>query len=539
MLKTTKNTLVAPKYLSKQNVILCIVSCLLICLGLLARLHNIEFGLSAPSYYADEPEFTEFAINYAFNLKSIINNGDTYKLIPVSFVYGTAPTYILTVVTIVLSKVNSLVGNQIDRTYIYIGLRIFTTLLSLGIAILTGIIAYKLTPLQKSHQGNTQNKYIGLIALSLGVFNWKLIVMGHYVNADIFLTLFLWLSFLFMWMYTQKQKNSFVLIAGVFFGLAFGTKVTALISIPAYIYIFLKNRKVYDLYAFVLSALGSFMVTNPFSIIFNDKFVLRVLDMVTKEGGLVFDSVDTNPVKYLVALSTLVTLPILLLAIPSALTCISQKKDKTFHIFLLSNLLIYVVFFSIQARIADRWLLPIIPIIMIYASYTIYYLIQKGLLFKLALILLLSLYACYTLSATYQFTKETPRSAAYQWIKQNLPPSTVKLYYTEEGLDPLTKIPSMKVTRMGVYESEGGQLILPDNPYLYDYIIIADKPMTYFKKNEVKVKYPYYVQRWQSFENSVQDSGDFVLVKAFTTSKANLIPLTNMYVYQRVNLVCK
>ena len=77
---------------------------IILTIGVFFRIYYINFGLPQ-SFYADEPEIAEPAIKYTYEIRSIIKNNDYYKLIPVSFVYGTFPTYSYTAAVMVFSKI--------------------------------------------------------------------------------------------------------------------------------------------------------------------------------------------------------------------------------------------------------------------------------------------------------------------------------------------------------------------------------------------------------------------------------------------------
>src|SRR5690242_16080416 len=94
------------------------LAAVLLILGIAFRLYHIEFGLPQ-SFYADEPEITEPAINYTYEIRNIINHNDYYKLVPISFVYGTLPVYIMTVSLMVFSKSLNLLHIPFDKTTIF------------------------------------------------------------------------------------------------------------------------------------------------------------------------------------------------------------------------------------------------------------------------------------------------------------------------------------------------------------------------------------------------------------------------------------
>lgn len=503
-----------------------VIGAVLLILGIAFRLYHIEFGLPQ-SFYADEPEIAEPAIYYTYEIRNIINNNDYYKLIPISFVYGTLPVYTMTLALMIFSKGLNLLHLTFDKTTIFIFLRVVTTILSTGVILAT-------TALAKKHLENTKTI---LLVLFLVALNWKFIVLSHYVNADIILTLMLLLSFYMFWLYDKNQTNKNLFLAGIFFGLAVGTKVTALISLPLFLYLIWKKRDVYGLPGFVFSMVLAFMISNPFSILFFKDFSLRIYGMLSKEGGMVFDSVDANPFKYFIALMYMITPYVLAAAIYGAYRKIKHAKDKNFDIFLAANVVLYLLFFSVQSRRVDRWLLPILPVVLIYAAYGLEYIFEmlKTVKYKLgAAILIFGIYLIHPVLLLTQFQRWTPKSQAYLWAQSNLPETSAKLVYTEEGLDPMNKLGFAKVIQFQVYASDGAQLFYPDNPMAYDYIIVSSRPMENFKRPEVVRAYPYYAYRWQIFEKTLQDPRFFEVIQSFALSKPNLIPLSDVTIYKRL-----
>ena len=286
------------------------------------------------------------------------------------------------------------------------------------------------------------------------------------------------------------------------------------------------------------------MVTNPFSFIFATDFALRTLDMFTKEAGMVFDSVDSNPFKYIYALSYMLTLPILLISLYGKFKYFKQTQAKAsgkiFAIFLVGQIIIYLIFFSLQSRRVDRWLLPILPIVMVFASYGVFELIGNTKQFskKLALAVFLMLtagyYVYFPILLLNQFQRNTPKSAAYLWMQKNVPELSWKLVYTEEGLDPMNKLKFGDVKKFIVYTDESAQLFYPEDPYMYDYVVLSSRPMENFKRQEVVGAYPNYANSWSNFEKTVLNMENFELIAEFSLSKPNLIPLSDVYVYKNL-----
>ena len=503
------------KSISKTNRTFSLLILAITFLGIWFRLYHNDFGLPH-SYHADEPEFVEYAVSYTYNLKTIIAEKSYYKLIPVSFVYGTFPTYVFTFLTMIYSKVNGVLGIPFDKGDIYLFLRSIVGVISFFIAPLVSFLYFKLF----------KDKLGALLTFLLIALNWKLIVLGHYVNADIIITLLLNASFITLYqVYKNPYSKKWIILTGILYGLAAGTKITILITLPLYLYVFWKKDKLFGFTAFLFATLGAFLITNPFSLAFMDRFSFRVFTLATKEAALVFDSVDTSLTKYFHGLSFMLTLPVFILAIYGQI----KTKKTPFHIFLIGTIILYFGFYSIQARRVDRWLLPILPILLMYAAYAIR-LLKSKILFPLVL----GFYLYFPILLLTQFQTNTPRTQAFEWLKTEVPASSNKLGYTEEGLDPLHRVPGMDMRRMGTYSSENAQFILPENPIGYDYIVVATKPMQNFKKQEVRDQFGFYVSAWEEWESLLNDETKFRVAKEFILPKPNLIPLTDIIVYEKI-----
>jgi hypothetical protein len=130
--------------------------------GLFFRIWNIGFGLPH-SFYADEPEIAELAIKYTYELKNIVSDNNYYKLIPVSYVYGTFPAYFLTLTTMVFSKTANTFRLVFDKTDLYISMRIIMAAMSLIVAVSSAVLYKKLF----------KNSTGVFLVLGLLALNWK------------------------------------------------------------------------------------------------------------------------------------------------------------------------------------------------------------------------------------------------------------------------------------------------------------------------------------------------------------------------------
>lgn len=501
---------------------------LIILLGGFLRFYHLNFGLPQ-SFRADEPEIVEFAIHYTFQFRDIIQNNNYYKLIPISYVYGTFPNYFFTLVIMGASKAHNLLNVEFPKENMYLLIRGIHAFLSLSLV----LIGAKLYKKVFKNQG-------GVILSALFIaLNWKLIVHGHYANSDLLITFLLTLSFIPLYAYYRKEKPSTLLtvLAALLFGLALGSKITILITLPLFLYIFVTKKDYKGLLGFILVTSLIFLITNPFSLIFSNDFLLRIMEMATKESGMVFDSIDSSKFKYISALFYTATPLLTLLSFVGMYKKVKEKAELPIHVFLIGHVAFYLAFFSLGTRRVDRWLLPILPIIILYASYGLYK-INEALNPKVRIILttvVIASIAYFPLLLLTQFGRQTPKSEAYLWMRDNIEHLSTKLIITNEGLDPMNKLKFSTTVLYPVYTSEGAQFFAPPVPTAYDYVVLSSRPMENFKRNEVREQFPTYVERMEKFESSILNPNNFRLINSFTLTKPNLIPLSDIYIYENVN----
>ena len=91
----------------------------------------------------------------------------------------------------------------------------------------------------------------------------------------------------------------------------------------------------------------------------------------------------------------------------------------------------------------------------------------------------------------------------------------------------------LDVRQFNVYESKNAQYDYPPDPNLYDYVILSSRPIDDYKRSEVITKYPEYTKAWQEFERMVTSSEKFSLIKTFSTTNPNLIPVSEVYIYAK------
>jgi len=517
--------------------------------GLFIRLYKIDFGLPK-IFIADETDIYDEVINFSLNYKFILRDGSINDFEPPTYVYGMFPTYFLTMCTMFLNKTASIFNFNINFDFYHVYLRIITALFSLSIPIFSYFI-YK--EISETSRGS-------FIAFLLVLFNWKLLVYSRYLNQDIYLTSLVTISLFFFIKYlksnTTRSKSLFLVLSSIAFGLATGTKITALITLPIIVGLIFIRKNIKDVLLFIFGVILSFSISNPFSIINFQSFISRVISMKTREAGAVFSSVNLNPFKYFIGLSNILTLPIFIVGLITILVLsvsfyksIKSKNIQKYdlsHIFLIGNVFLYMLFFSLNKRLVERWVLPITPILIIYAAYGVHYLEKlynpkiKHNILEISLLFIFSfVYAFYLIAFLKQLDIGDTRLLAYKWTNNFLNNPQNKdlkiLVYTNKGRDPFVNINNCDVQMFRVYESENTINFKPKDPKDYDIIITYSDMENNYKNSYVSEKYPDYTNSWINFENEINNPNNFLLLKSYKTTRLDLMGLSNIYIYQNVS----
>lgn len=510
--------------------------------GLFLRLYKIDFG-RPQSFLYDENDIYDDAIRISQNYKFIIENEGWLGFKPSSFVYGTFPTYFLVFSTMIFNKIISILHTPIDMDFYFVYMRIITALFSFLTVIFSSLLYKKVF---KDIKGTA-------ITFILTAINWKLIAQSHYLNHDTFLAVFTTASLYFFISYINDPDKKFIntMISAFFLGLTAGTKITGLIIAPiiGVILIYKKDWKSLGLY--LLFTIIGFSLSNPFSIIYFTEFLDRVVGMKSVEAGIIFGDINYNPFRYPLSFLKLLTPAIFLLSsyglfevIKKQIAGIKNKKIESSvetHVTLIFTIFIYIIFYSLTPRLTERWMVPIIPIWVIYGSKAFVGILEKyskrKIIVYLVYALILSSSLFYTFSLIRQLNIGKPRSEAYIWFSRYLKDNNLNkarvLMYTNKGYkDPFSRLDNCDLTSYKVYEAQGAQNVYPKDPFQYEYVILYSTMEKNYENNYVKNKYPEYYKLWRNFTKTVKDPENFKLLTKFETTKLDLIGIPDISIYE-------
>lgn len=484
----------------------------------------LDFGLPQV-FQADEVELLEYPLNYAVNVKNILSMDISY-LKPFSFVYGTLPSYLNTVLLVPFLKITSMFELSQDRYYIYLYLRIIYAIFSVFSCIGVYFLAKEIT----------NNKRISYIATVLFSMNYLYFWLSKYLNNDTLIVLFTIYFLIFYLRYKNTHQEKYLYISMLFIAFGISTKITfgLILLYPLFDLLISKKYKKISISLSILFFI--YLITNPFSFINFFEFIQRILEMRVKENGIVIDSYNPSPLKYIFGLTTILSIPILVFGIFNIFKKISLKKfDVVMYV-----VIVNILFFSFSSRYVERWLIPVFPILIIYALQFLYegrYKFFRRLL--VFIVFLETFFNFYVVNVELSFGANLSRAIGL--FKEVHAKETKKLYLiTERGLNPFNTLrrSSLLVSEIqfNPYVSEGAFESYPDDPKNYDYIVFSTKVRNYYLNPNIQKLNPEYSRKWENFYN-VLNSEDFQLIYNFNTPFKTIINQEDILIFKKRELI--
>jgi hypothetical protein len=283
-------------------------------------------------------------------------------------------------------------------------------------------------------------KWAGLFALFIYIFDPNILAHSRIAKNDLFLTFFIFLTFVQLFNYLKESNRKNFLLLGIFLGLSLSSKYSALMLIPIFfIYFFISyfQKTKYFFFSIIKSLSASFLLLLIASILviifynlfpFNQKRFEMIFgkDKTYKEYKIPFikkakeswynlsqgqNHLKTGHYSYLmgktslkgwlhyfpIAFSIKNPIPLLLFFLWSFIFFLKFHKNKKFiHFFLLSFVFLYFLIISIFGlNIGYRYLLPIHPCLAVYISSLIPPLIKSKKIKLWILFCILSLWYIY------------------------------------------------------------------------------------------------------------------------------------------------
>lgn len=446
-------------------------------LGLGLRLVGIDFGLPM-HFHPDEPSQVETALDLFYQ----------EDLNPHFFNYPTFHIYLLYLINWPFMKLSW--AFPFGQEHFYLLGRLVSAVmgfLTLGLCYLMG-------------QKATGKPLIGLGAcLLLAIFPLH-VINSHYATVDVALTFWVSLACLCLLWLGERGGLAPYLTAGLLMGLATSTKYNGAILLMAFLTAHVlrpepfKGPSLLKVSYGIVAMVVAFMVTSPYVLLdyssFLRDFSYEVSHMRSGHGVAFIDS-SPGWLHHLTTLRADMGLGLLALAAFGMVLGLVERSSRMATLILLSWLLpYYLVIGSWQTKF-DRYLLPLLPHLCIFAAMGDLHLSQRlsslmnrktepgrsRLVFALLLVPLSLVPLSKSLRLVGDLTKEDTRTIAFRWIEKNLPSGDtliVREQYTPEAeLSPLGfKVINLATSLAEVVDPEFLRLNKVDfvliSSYMYD-----------------------------------------------------------------------
>ncbi len=227
----------------------------------------------------------------------------------------------------------------------------------------------------------------GIAALFLYVFSPGIIAHSRFVTMDIGLSCFTFISLYYLWRHVRCGKPGCRMLTGLYLGLALGTKYSAVILLPVFLVLLacrdtgkgnrypdiIRSLSDYVIIIAVASLVVYVIYMFPRDLLFYWKYLRTVyqdhkpdymfyLLGEFKQGGWWY--------YFITAFLLKTTLPVLAIFILSLSLFICNRKDRVIDgaFLLLPVLSFFVVVSTLASNIGIRYLLPVYPLIFVFAS---------------------------------------------------------------------------------------------------------------------------------------------------------------------------
>lgn len=355
------------------------------------------------------------------------------------FVYGTFPITINKIIAL-------LVGNDTYNLFTLQG-----RFLSAFVDFLIIVLVYKTVFLfEKKYNLNPNIKLLASFLYAIEVLP---IQLSHFFAVDTFLNFFMFASFYFALRY-YYSKNYFPLaISGIFLGLAIASKISAIYIIPLVLFFIvkrffnlrfhIKKECILDLLiSLAIFSLASYTIVrlaDPYLFAENNFLDLRI-NTLFLENIKALQNMSTPAGWFPPAVQWINKIPILFPLINIAffgigaahflllfvgIYCLIIKRKHFDLLIILSWMLLFFFYQSIQFSTTMRYFLPLYPFLAIIAAIGFYEL-QK-LLPKRAIWILLFAVVVWPVFFLSIYTKDHSRIKASKWIYNNIPSGSLLL----------------------------------------------------------------------------------------------------------------
>lgn len=422
---------------------------------------------------------------------------------PKFFAYGSFPMYLLRWFGDTLAIFNVELGQY---TLINLLGRFLSALFDIGTIVMVFLLSRKLFRTQ-----------VGLIAAFLYAISVLPIQLSHFYAVDTILTFFIMATLYMLILIYEKPTVKKSILAGLFFGLALATKVSAIVllfSIAAVFFInvlqhFFKQHKTKNVllpqiskslklfFSFGTIILGSTLATfiffEPYALIDNKSFWEQTLyqSMMTKDAFVFPYTLQyVGKIPYIYELQNIFFFglgPVLgLICFLGTFYVIATGSKKFDHFAKLFILFIFfITYFWVVGGFAIgfmRYMLPVYPLLCIFGAvflYKLYQILNKIIknktLFLISQLSFLILLLIWPLSFMQIYLQNNTRTDATTWINDQIPVGkTLATEHWDDGL-PLRGQEKYSIISLALYDPDTPEKwsVIKDQLDRTDYIIVA------------------------------------------------------------------
>lgn len=254
-------------------------------LGLALRLYGLNWD-QGNSFHPDERQimFHVTSVAWPSSFAQFLNPAMS-PLNPHFFAYGSFPIYLLAIIGHVLARFFPYLGTFFGFTLVG---RVVSALFDSGTILLTGWLGLLLTP--DSRPGKPVAWSVAFLAAVLVAFTPFQLQLAHFYTVDTLLLFFVILTVLACIALVDTDKPvRWSLIAGIGYGLAMATKISAApLAVPILIALLMRWHR-HDLYSTLVSLLTMILVTLVFFVGTQPYFLLdfaNYYQQVVEQGDL-------------------------------------------------------------------------------------------------------------------------------------------------------------------------------------------------------------------------------------------------------------
>ncbi|MEW6407101.1 MAG: glycosyltransferase family 39 protein [Patescibacteria group bacterium] len=392
---------------------------LIIIIGAIVRILGVNFGLPF-IYHNDE----KIIVNYALAYGAGDLNPHFFKIPPLLsyflfFLYG---------IFYIAGKILGIFNSISEFGYLFLNNP--TSFFIIGrffAGVIPGILSIPLIFYLAERAFSRRVAIFASLFLSL---NFLHVRDSHYIYCDILLVFFILLFFIWLFKIFEKNRTSDYFVTALIIGIATSIKYNGILLFIPFLLIILRNKAFFkDSNIVLFKRLFGIGLFYPIALFFSNPYMFL-------DYKFFFNDISRMPFYnpgffYHLKVSIVggCGLLIFLFSIGGFTIAIFKK-----HFFAITLGFFGLIYYFIVARLsqsAERYILPLIPAILLFAAYFLDYIIQKVKAVKAQLILSVlfciilltpSLFKIY--KSDKLFTMDDTRTQAYEWIKKNIPFNT-------------------------------------------------------------------------------------------------------------------